>query len=156
MRAALISMAWTALPAGLASAVQRNSALGGGSPPGAASWVAARMTAVSIARLSNVLPSSPPGPTTLCDQPSLRPKSIESVGKRAIYHLAFDPAHCVRPTLADCGWSISNCQTTAYICWYGPHRSMINHMNPSYSHVSIPGDVSAKGSEQGCGHGWVR
>ena len=56
-----------------------------------------------------------------------------------------------------CGWSASPCTSgSGYICWYGPHATTKNHLSGGSAHISIPSDVSAAGSEQGCGHGWVK
>ncbi len=55
-----------------------------------------------------------------------------------------------------CGWSFGPCNDSSYMCWWGPHNGYKVHMNPSWSHVSIPGPVATRNYEQGCGMGWVR
>jgi hypothetical protein len=55
-----------------------------------------------------------------------------------------------------CGWSFGPCASTSELCWYGPHNGYKVHMNASYAHLTIPANLAALGTEQGCAFGWVR
>ena len=54
----------------------------------------------------------------------------------------------------NCGWSYYGASSSLH--WYGPHQNIKVHLNAGTSHISIPGNITSLGSDQGCGFGWVK
>ena len=58
-----------------------------------------------------------------------------------------------------CGWSYGgDCigGSGHGFCWSGPHNGYATHLNATGAHITIPADISALGSQSGCGFGWVK
>ena len=58
-----------------------------------------------------------------------------------------------------CGWSYGgDCigGSGHGLCWSGPHNGYATHLNSTGAHITIPADISALGSQSGCGFGWVK